>query len=125
MKIPKSGPFGLYTIAFFLLLLVLYLAIRVTGITDLRMLVLFTIYIIMWFVGLMEGKSIYGEETSMFFSIFKRKPRHDHNWKALASCNEIITDQHWTHILFQCDCGEWYVDTVRGAWTPEDVGKLK
>ena len=54
------------------------------------------------------------------------KKKCDHTYKTLASQTETIKDRAWTHILFQCSrCGEWYVDTVPGRWTREEISELK
>ena len=54
---------------------------------------------------------------------FKKKCKH--NYKALATHNETIKDRVWTHILFQCICGEWFVDTIPGSWTKEEIKSIK
>ena len=55
---------------------------------------------------------------------FKKKEKHDHDYKVLASHNETIKERAYTHILFQCSCGDWYVDTSVGTWSKEDLSKL-
>jgi len=54
---------------------------------------------------------------------FKKKCKH--NYKALATHNETIKERVWTHILFQCICGEWFVDTIPGSWTKEEIKSIK
>ncbi len=54
-----------------------------------------------------------------------RRNRHKHSFKVLVSHTETIKDRIWTHILFQWDCGEWYVDTIPGAFTKEELLLLK
>ena len=60
----------------------------------------------------------------MFFQK-KLKHEHEHDYKMVASQNEIITERKWTHILWQCECGEWYVDTIPGSWTTDEIKLLK
>jgi len=54
--------------------------------------------------------------------MFKKKCEHD--YKVLASYVETIKDRVWTHILFRCGCGNWYVDTVPGAFTKDEILSL-
>jgi len=47
--------------------------------------------------------------------------KHKHDYKVLASHTETIKERLWTHILFSCDCGAWYVDTIPGEFTKEEL----
>jgi hypothetical protein len=58
VRIPKSGPFGLYTVVFFLLLGALRFVLKSMGVYGwgIQESLIFIICISMWYLGLLEGK---------------------------------------------------------------------
>lgn len=57
---------------------------------------------------------------------------HSCDYNIVASHNEKLytysdsQHSHWeTHLLYRCDCGEWYRSNIDGKWTKADIKKLE
>ena len=62
--------------------------------------------------------------------MFKRKKKHEHEYRVLGSKNEKMTSESglvrdYTHIMFQCECGDWCMEEIIGDWTEEEIKRLK
>jgi len=74
-----------------------------------------------WLVRLLIEKEI---------TMFRKKEKHKCDYKVLGSKNERMTskaghERDYTHVMFQCECGDWYMSEIIGKWTEEEVKRLK